>query len=116
MSDSLQNRVALVTGASGGIGGALALRLAEEGADLVLSYGRHGEDAERVAEQARALGVRARVVSADMADTAAVTGLADAAVSEFGAVDVLIANAGQHSSLRGMTSISNCGTTPWQST
>lgn len=94
MSDPLSGRVALVTGASGGIGSALAMRLAQAGSDLVLAYGRHGQDAERVAERARALGVRVLTVGADMADAAAVVGLADAAVAEFGAVDVLVANAG----------------------
>jgi 3-oxoacyl-[acyl-carrier protein] reductase len=90
----LKDRVALLTGASGGIGKAIARRLADEGADLFLAYGRHGDDAEEAARYARDLGRRAVVASADLADPTAPARLVAQATSELGGVDILIANAG----------------------
>lgn len=90
----LTGRVALLTGASGGIGQAIGRRLADEGCDLCLAYGRHAEDADAVAEYAKGLGRRAVTVGADMSDPEAPAALVATAVRELGAVDVLIANAG----------------------
>ncbi|MBP1816859.1 SDR family NAD(P)-dependent oxidoreductase [Mycobacterium sp. OAE908] len=90
----LNGRVALVTGASGGIGKGIARALADEGVDLFLTYGRHADDAEEVAGHARALGRRAVVASADLADPTAPARLVAQANSELGGVDVLVANAG----------------------
>lgn len=87
-------RVALLTGASGGIGKAIGRRLAEEGVDVCLAYGRHGDDAEEVAAYARGLGRRAIAVSADMADPQGPANLVAYASRELGDVDVLVANAG----------------------
>jgi 3-oxoacyl-[acyl-carrier protein] reductase len=90
----LKNRVALVTGASGGIGKAIARALADEGVDLFLTYGRHSDDAEEAAEYARGVGRRAVVASADLADPAAPASLAAQANDELGGIDILVANAG----------------------
>lgn len=90
----LTGRVALLTGASGGIGTAIARRLADEGVDLCLSYGRHGEDAEAVGAYARERGRRVTVTSADLSDSQAPAALVRTAERELGAVDLLIANAG----------------------
>jgi 3-oxoacyl-[acyl-carrier protein] reductase len=90
----LEGRVALVTGASGGIGKAIARRLAESGVDLLLAYGRHGGDAENVAQEASRMGRRVRVLAADLADPATPARLVEEANQEFGAVGVLVANAG----------------------
>ena len=87
-------RVALLTGASGGIGKAIGRRLAEEGVDVCLAYGRHGDDAEEVAAYARGLGRRAIAVSADMADPQGPANLVAYASRELGDLDVLVANAG----------------------
>jgi 3-oxoacyl-[acyl-carrier protein] reductase len=87
-------RVALLTGASGGIGKAIGRRLAEEGVDVCLAYGRHGDDAEEVAAYARGLGRRAIAVSSDMADPQGPANLVAYASRELGDVDVLVANAG----------------------
>ncbi|WP_255361131.1 SDR family NAD(P)-dependent oxidoreductase [Mycobacterium sp. 852002-51057_SCH5723018] len=65
---ALTGRVALVTGASGGIGKGIARALADDGVDLFLTYGRHGDDAEEAAAYARGLGRRVVVASADLAD------------------------------------------------
>lgn len=91
---ALAGRVALLTGASGGIGKGIARALADEGADLFLTYGRHAEDAEEVADYARGLGRRAVVASADLADPTAPARLVAQANSELGGVDILVANAG----------------------
>jgi 3-oxoacyl-[acyl-carrier protein] reductase len=94
MTDDLKDRVALLTGASGGIGTALGRRLAEEGADLCLSYGRHADDAESVADYARDLGRRVCVVAADMSDPQAPAALVERVNEELGPVELLIPNAG----------------------
>jgi 3-oxoacyl-[acyl-carrier protein] reductase len=90
----LSGRVALLTGASGGIGTAIARRLADEGVDLCLAYGRHGEDAEALGRHARERGRRVLVTAADLADPEAPAILIERAVAELGQVDLLIANAG----------------------
>jgi 3-oxoacyl-[acyl-carrier protein] reductase len=94
VSESAIRRVALLTGASGGIGQAIGRRLADEGFDVCLSYGRHADDAEAVADYAREHGRRAVAVAADMSDPNATAALVDAAETALGPVDVLIANAG----------------------
>jgi 3-oxoacyl-[acyl-carrier protein] reductase len=90
----LTGRVALLTGASGGIGKSIARALADEGADLFLTYGRHGDDAEDAAAYARSVGRRAVVASADLADPTAAARLVAQANSDLGGVDILVANAG----------------------
>jgi 3-oxoacyl-[acyl-carrier protein] reductase len=91
---ALTGRVALLTGASGGIGKSIARTLADEGLDLFLTYGRHRDDAEEAATYARGLGRRAVVASADLADPTVPARLVAQANSELGDVDILIANAG----------------------
>jgi 3-oxoacyl-[acyl-carrier protein] reductase len=90
----LRGRVAILTGSSGGIGSAIGRRLATEGVDMCLVYGRHAADAESVAEYARGLGRRTLVVASDMSDPHAPAELVAAAQRELGPVDLLIANAG----------------------
>jgi 3-oxoacyl-[acyl-carrier protein] reductase len=91
---ALTGRVALLTGASGGIGKGIARTLAEEGVDLFLAYGRHGDDAEEAATYARDLGRRAVIASADLADPGAPARLVAQANTDLGVVDILVANAG----------------------
>jgi 3-oxoacyl-[acyl-carrier protein] reductase len=93
--DLLEGRVALVTGASGGIGAAVSRRLAGEGVEAVaLHYRGHAAEAEAVARDLEAAGVRALVVEADLADATAAGTLVDRVAAELGRVDVLVANAG----------------------
>jgi 3-oxoacyl-[acyl-carrier protein] reductase len=109
---ALGGRVALLTGASGGIGKGIGRALADEGVDLFLAYGRHGDDAEEVATYAREVGRRVVVASADLADPAAPARLAEHAKSELGQVDILVANAGT-ATLKGWEKI---GLDLWNST
>jgi 3-oxoacyl-[acyl-carrier protein] reductase len=90
----LTGRVAVLTGASGGIGKGIARALADEGVDLFLTYGRHADDAEGAATYARGLGRRVAVASADLADPTAPARLIAQANTELGGVDILVANAG----------------------
>ena len=92
--NELAGRVALLTGASGGIGKGIARALADEGVDLFLTYGRHADDAEEVAAYARGVGRRAAVAAADLADPTAPARLVAQANIELGGVDILVANAG----------------------
>jgi glucose 1-dehydrogenase len=85
--------VTVVTGASAGIGAAVAVRLARSGHDLVLGYLRSTEGVERVAAQVAALGRRAVCVQADVADDAAADQLVDAA-AQLGPLTGFVANAG----------------------
>jgi 3-oxoacyl-[acyl-carrier protein] reductase len=92
--DELAQRVALVTGGSGGIGGRLSVRLAEAGAVVAVHYGSNHEAAERVVETIAAGGGRAGALQADLSDADATTGLIDAVEERLGPVDLLVANAG----------------------
>jgi NAD(P)-dependent dehydrogenase (short-subunit alcohol dehydrogenase family) len=89
----LQDRVAVVTGAGRGIGRAIALELAREGADVALAA-RSTDEVEAVAAEVRALGRRALVVPTDVADEADARALIDRTMAEFGRLDVLVNNAG----------------------
>ena len=89
----LANRVAIVTGAAKGMGRAISLRLAGEGADLVLAA-RETPPLEEVAATARALGRTARVVPTDVCDEASVRAMVEATVGGFGRVDILVNCAG----------------------
>jgi 3-oxoacyl-[acyl-carrier protein] reductase len=87
-------RVALVTGASGGIGAELSARLADAGAAVAVHYASRREAAERVSSRIGDGGGRAAVFAADLSDVGAPERLADAVERELGPVDVLCANAG----------------------
>lgn len=87
---SLAGKSALITGASGGIGNAIATALHQQGAHVVL----HGTNAERLAALADKLGNNVSVVTADLSDRQAVSDIVPQAVEAAGAVDILVNNAG----------------------
>jgi 3-oxoacyl-[acyl-carrier protein] reductase len=91
----LSGKVAIITGASRGIGAATALMFARAGArGIVVNYKRNREAAERVAAECRQSGADALVHRADVSRLAAVEKMVGAATSRFGALDILVANAG----------------------
>jgi 3-oxoacyl-[acyl-carrier protein] reductase len=92
-ADTLSERVAIVTGASQGIGRAIALELARVGAHVV-SVGRRGAAVEEVAAAVRGLGRRALAVACDVGDAAQVDAVVRKTLAEFGRIDVLVNNAG----------------------
>ena len=89
----LAGRTAIVTGAAVRLGRAIALGLADAGADVLVHYGSHEEQAEEVADLIRATGRRAATVRADLADPLPAAEAIFAAASKFGGADVLVNNA-----------------------
>ena len=94
LTPDLTHRVALVTGASRGIGRAVALALAEAGADVAVNYRERAADAQAVVDSIRTLGHRAVAIAADVSDSEAVTRLLDETSAALGPPDILVNNAG----------------------
>jgi glucose 1-dehydrogenase len=94
MSGRLQGKVAIVTGSGSGIGQAIAERLAQEGADLVVDYRDHIDQAQVTVDKITAAGGKAVMVHADVSNLADCTNLVDQAWQQLGSCDVLVNNAG----------------------
>jgi 3-oxoacyl-[acyl-carrier protein] reductase len=90
----LDGRVAIVTGASLGIGSAIAIDLAANGADVAINYRKHDTEARQIADQIIAMGRRALTIKADVASFADAQTMVDTTVKELGRVDILVNNAG----------------------
>ena len=88
----LKGKVALITGSSRGIGRSCALEMARQGANIVVNYHSHPEDAEEVAGQVRNLGPEALVCGADVSSRPAVDRMVEEAVGRFGHLDILVCN------------------------
>jgi glucose 1-dehydrogenase len=89
----LLGKVALVTGASAGIGRAAALALAQQGADVAINYLTYPESAEELAGQVRGLGRRALLCRVDVSDQAGVEAMVGRVVAEMGRLDIFVSNA-----------------------
>ncbi|MDP6038963.1 MAG: SDR family NAD(P)-dependent oxidoreductase, partial [Candidatus Latescibacteria bacterium] len=90
----LTDKVAVITGGGTGIGRACALRLATEGAHVVINYSRSKDDAEATQKDVEALGREAMAYQASVTDDASVREMMQATLDRFGRIDVLINNAG----------------------
>ena len=90
----LEGRTALVTGASRGIGRAIALALAEEGADVAINYVSNEAAAAAVVEEVQALGRKGMLARADVGDFPDTYAMAHSVIREFGHIDILVNNAG----------------------
>jgi len=93
MELKLEGKTALVTGASRGIGRAIAVEFARQGAHVVVNYARHGDEAEAVAGEVRSLGRRALACRADIGDRPAVAAMFQTAIAAFRRLDIVVANA-----------------------
>lgn len=91
---SLSGKIALVTGASRGIGRAVALRLAADGANVAVIYAGNTDKAEAVCAEIRAMGVEAKAYRCDVASSEAVKETVKAVTTELGKIDILVNNAG----------------------
>lgn len=94
METGLQGKIALVTGSGRGIGRAIALALAKEGVDVAVNCVANRESAEETAREIKALGRRAMVVVANVANEAEVNKMVQRVVQEWGTIDILVNNAG----------------------
>ncbi|WP_231425273.1 MULTISPECIES: SDR family NAD(P)-dependent oxidoreductase [Pedobacter] len=89
-----ENKVALVTGSSQGIGEACALRLAKEGADIILNGRKFDERGEKLIAKIEGMGRKAKFLAADVSKSKEVIKLVDDAIAAFGSLDILVNNAG----------------------
>ncbi len=89
---ALQGKLALITGGGRGIGRAIALELARRGADVLINYVRHHDDAQKTADAAGDLGVRAETVRGNVADEANVQRMFNEVRERFGYLDILVNN------------------------
>ena len=90
----LENRVAVITGGSSGIGKGIALAFAKEGANIAFSYNRNKAAAEETVKEIEALGVSALAIQADAGNEDAVKNMADIVADKFGHINILVNNAG----------------------
>lgn len=91
---NLHNKTAIVTGGSLGIGTAIALKLAECGANVAINYRKHKEEADAVIEQIKAIGKKGLAVQADVSNHGDAQKMVETVIEKFGTIDILVNNAG----------------------
>lgn len=109
----LEGKVALVTGSGRGIGRAIALGFAENGADVIVNCHSHGSEGMRVAEEVEKLGRKSLFVQADMGNTAQVEEMMRRTIEAFGDVDILVNNAGVNVGREGRVPIHEFAEADW---
>lgn len=90
----LTGKVAIVTGASLGIGRAIALKLAQQGASIIVNYAGNSAKAQETVEDIKKLGVTAHAVQADVSKISEINKHFDQTIEQFGKIDILVNNAG----------------------
>lgn len=90
----LKNKVALITGSSRGIGRAVAIEMAKEGANVVVNYYKSPDEAKKVVDEITKSGTQAIAIKADVSNEDEVKNMVEQAVAEFGKIDILVNNAG----------------------
>ena len=106
-SGRLKGKVAIVTGGDSGIGRAVAVLFAREGADIVISHLEEDEDAQDTARMVEAEGARAVTIAGDIGDRAQAARIVDLAISSFGKLDILVNNAGEQHPDENVTDVSD---------
>ncbi|HEX4420056.1 MAG TPA: SDR family oxidoreductase [Kofleriaceae bacterium] len=91
---NLKNKVALITGSARGIGKSIALRYASKGADIVVNYSTDKQSGDATVRDIKALGVKALGIQANVADVGQLTSMFETAITTFGKIDIVVANAG----------------------
>ena len=94
MNNSLENKVAVITGASRGIGRQIALSIAEEGAIVIVNYNGSAERAKEVVREITEAGGKAEAYQCDVSDFEKAAALMDYVIKTYGHVDILVNNAG----------------------
>jgi 3-oxoacyl-[acyl-carrier protein] reductase len=94
MEKELSGKVALITGASRGLGKAIALKLASQGANIAVNYTARKDKADKVADEIRASGVEAIIIKADVAISTEVKKMVNDVIAKWGKIDILVNNAG----------------------
>jgi 3-oxoacyl-[acyl-carrier protein] reductase len=92
----LKNKIAIITGASSGIGAATALLFAQNGANVVITYKENENGAKEVAEKIKSLGREVLIVQADLINEMEAKRVVDEAMKKFGKIDILVNNAGRY--------------------
>jgi len=110
----LEGRTALITGASRGIGRAIALRFAAEGADVAVNYVSNEEAASEVSEEVTKLGRKSAIYQGDVANQSACETICNAAIADFSQIDILVNNAGIGSAAINRPSIAEATPEQWQ--